>query len=396
MQSRLFASGFRASFLAAGVAATVLVPLWVLIWGFGWSLATNWPPTLWHAHEMLFGFVAAAIAGFLLTAVPSWTGSRGFAGPPVMIVSGIWLTARILIATSAHWPALLVAIVDVGFLVAVGALVAPPLLRANNRNTPLLLVLALLASCNAVNHWAIAHFDAGMARHAILIAIDISLLLVTVIGGRIVPAFTANALRSAAAAGQSGSAPAGQLMLPFMTPAAILSVLAVVLTDLLWPASHAAAIAAGIASVINAVRMLQWRSLATWRQPIVWILHLAYLWLPVGLALKCLASFSGPAISAFWLHALTIGVLATMIMAVMTRASLGHTGRALVVDPSMALAYGLLLMAGLVRVFGLSVLGLPYSFIIVISASCWTAAFALFLAIYAPILWLPRVDGKPG
>ena len=172
--------------------------------------------------------------------------------------------------------------------------------------------------------------------------------------------------------------------------------LAVVIADWLWPDSRAAGVAAGVAAVINAVRMVQWRSLATWRQPIVWILHLAYLWLPVGLALKCLAEFSGLAVAAFWLHSLTMGVLATMIMAVMTRASLGHTGRALVVDPAIAFGYMLLAAAALVRVFGLSALGLPYPFIIVISACCWTAAFALFLAIYAPILWSPRVDGKPG
>src|SRR3569832_2267195 len=113
MHPRIFASGFRAAFLAAALSATILVPLWVLIWGFGWTLATNWPPTMWHAHEMLFGFIAAAIAGFLLTAVPSWTGSRGFGGPPVMIVSAIWLAGRVLIATSADWPAFFVASVVV-------------------------------------------------------------------------------------------------------------------------------------------------------------------------------------------------------------------------------------------------------------------------------------------
>jgi uncharacterized protein involved in response to NO len=128
----------------------------------------------------------------------------------------------------------------------------------------------------------------------------------------------------------------------------------------------------------------------------VWILHLGYAWLPAGLTLKCLALLTGIAISAFWLHALTIGVLATMIMAVMTRASLGHTGRALVVDPAMGLGYLLLLAAGLVRVFGLGVLGLPYPFVIVISACCWTAAFGIFLVIYVPILCSARADGKPG
>jgi hypothetical protein len=112
MRSRLFASGFRPTFLAAAVAAAVLIPLWVLIWGFGWSLSSSWPPTLWHAHEMVFGFIAAAIGGFLLTAVPSWTGQRGFGGPPLVLVVALWLAARILIATSSHWPGPLVAAVD--------------------------------------------------------------------------------------------------------------------------------------------------------------------------------------------------------------------------------------------------------------------------------------------
>ncbi len=389
MQSRLFASGFRPTFLAAGVAATVLVPLWVLMWGFGWSLSTDWPPTLWHAHEMVFGFIAASVAGFLLTAVPSWTGQRGFAGLPLIVLVSLWLAGRILIATSAHWPAAVVAAADVGFLIVLALLVAPPLLRSQNRNTPLLLVLTLLAVCNAVSHWALAHRDAGMAYHAILVAIDITLLLVTVIGGRIVPAFTASALRAS-------GAPVALRAWPWATPATVGGMIAVGLTDLFWLDSAASGAVAGAAAVIQAGRMLQWRSFATLRQPIVWVLHLAYAWLPVGLALKSAALLAGLALSAFWLHALTIGVLAMMIMAVMTRASLGHTGRALAVDPSIAAAYVLLLAAGLVRVFGLSALGLPYPVVIVISACCWTAAFGIFLVVYAPILWSARADGKPG
>jgi uncharacterized protein involved in response to NO len=389
MQSRLFASGFRATFLIAGVAAAVLVPLWVLIWGFGWSLSSTWPPTMWHAHEMVFGFIAASIAGFLLTAVPSWTGGRGFAGPPLIFLVSLWLAARVLIATSAQWPAIAIALVDVAFLVTLAVLVTPPLLRSQNRNTPLLLVLTLLAACNATSHWALAHRDADMAYHAILIAIDITLLLVTVIGGRIVPAFTANALKA------SGAAVALRSW-PWVTPAAVVAMLVVGLADLFWLNSPISGVAAGVAAVIQAVRLLQWRSVATLRQPIVWALHLGYAWLPIGLALKSLALLSGLAIAAFWLHALTIGVLATMIVAVMTRASLGHTGRALVVDPTICVAYLLLPAAALVRVFGLSVFGLPYPFVIVISACCWTAAFGIFLVVYAPILWSARADGKPG
>lgn len=389
MQSRLFASGFRPTFLAAGLAAVVLVPVWVLVWGFGWSLASGWPPTMWHAHEMVFGFVSASIAGFLLTAVPSWTGQRGFAGWPLILLMLLWVAGRVLIATAARWPAMLVGSVDVAFLIALAALVAPPLLRSKNRNTPLLAVLAVLAVSNAVSHWALSHHDAGFAYHAILIGIDITLLLITVIGGRILPAFTANALRSSAI-------PVAVRAWPWTTPTAVILMIGVILTDVVALNSPVSGIVAGMAAVVQAVRMLQWRSLATRRQPIVWILHLAYAWLPAGLALKCIAVLQGAAFSAFWLHALTIGVLATMIMAVMTRASLGHTGRPLVVDPTVAVGYVLLLCAGVVRVFGLGMLGLPYPAVVVISAGFWTAAFGVFLVNYAPILWSARADGKPG
>jgi uncharacterized protein involved in response to NO len=389
MHLRPFASGFRPMFLASGVAAVVLIPIWTLEWGFGQSLQTAWPPTMWHAHEMLFGFVAAAIAGFLLTAVPSWTGQRGFAGTPLVVLSSLWLGARILIATSQHWPAVFVASVDVAFLVTVALLVAPPLLRSKNRNTPLLAVLALLVSCNAAFHWALAHSDSVMAYHCILLGIDIALLLVTVIGGRILPAFTANALR---AAGIESSMRAW----PGVSAAAIVLMAGIAVVDLFWLDSRAAGVLAGAAAVVQGIRMLQWRSMATLRQPIVWVLHLGYAWLPVGLALKCAALLSGVAFSAFWLHALTVGVLATMVLGVMTRAALGHTGRPLAVDPVVALGYLFLLAAGLIRVFGLAVLGLAYPLVIAFSAICWTAAFVIFLFVYAPILLSARADGKPG
>jgi len=389
LRSKLLASGFRPTFLAAGMAAVLLVPTWVLIWAFGWSLPTNWPPTLWHAHEMLFGFVAASIAGFLLTAVPSWTGQRGFAGVPLAVLTLLWLAGRVLIATSAAWPASVVMLTDIAFLVLLGVLVAPPLLRSSNRNTPLLVVLALLTACNAVCHWAVSRRDSGMGLHAVLIAIDISLLLVTIIGGRIVPAFTANALRSA-------GSPVRLLTWPGVGALAIASMVAVCLGDLFWPDTGVAGLLAAVAAAIQALRLLQWRSLATLRSPIVWVLHLGYAWLPIGLALKAVALLWGPASSAFWLHALTVGVLATMVLAVMTRAALGHTGRPLEVEPVVALGYLLLLTAGLLRVFGLGVLGLPYPTVIVSSATCWTLSFGVFLYVYTPILWSARADGKPG
>jgi uncharacterized protein involved in response to NO len=389
MRSNLFAYGFRSSFLLAGIAAMLLVPLWALSFLGGAPLGSSWPPTLWHAHEMLFGFIASAMAGFLLTAVPSWTGQKGFSGRPLIILAGIWLAARVLIASSALWPAVLIAAVDLAFLPALAVLVARPLLRSRNRNTALLAVLGLFWITDLVFQIGLIRKNPPLALHALHVGIDIMLVLVTVIGGRIVPSFTSAALRPLGLPDvvQNNSA---------VTVLAIAGMVTVMLSDVFWPESQLAGVIAAVAAGVQAVRLLQWATWRTLRQPIVWVLHLSYAWLPVGLALKAVALLSGAAFSAFWLHALTIGALATMILAVMTRASLGHTGRALTVDPLTTLAYLLLTGAAVVRVFGLSPLRLHYPVVIIGSALFWTTAFALFVLVYAPILWGPRADGKAG
>lgn len=389
MKSSLFAYGFRPHFLLAGLAGLLLVPLWALSFVVGTPLGSGWPPMLWHGHEMLFGFISSAIAGFLLTAVPSWTGQKGFAGGPLILLTVLWLAARLLIASSTLWPPWLTAAVDLAFLPALAVLIAVPLLRQRNRNTPLLLVLGVLWLTNGVFHLALLRNDPPLATHALIAGIDIVLLLVTIVGGRIVPAFTSSALRP------QGTAEA-------VRSSALLSVLAVaamvlvIIGDALWPDRPIAGLIAALAACIQAARLLQWATIRTLRQPILWVLHLGYAWLPVGLALKAVALLSGSAFAAFWIHALTIGALTTMIMAVMTRASLGHTGRALKVEPLITVAYVLLSVAALMRVFGLSPFRLNYPIVIAWSAFFWTTAFAIFIGVYAPILWQPRVDGKPG
>ena len=389
MQVSLFAYGFRPFFLAVGVSALVLVPWWAGSFAFGIPLASAWPPTLWHAHEMLYGFFSAAIAGFLLTAVPSWTGQRGFAGPPLVLLAALWALGRVLVCSSRLWPLPLVAAVDLAFLPALAGLVAQPLLRAKNRNTPLLLVLGLLWACNVAFYWALAGLDATRAAHALRIGIDLVLVLVTVIGGRIVPAFTSSGLK---ARGDNVPLRAWR----GVTPLAVGLMAAIAAVDVFRPDGAVAGWVALAAALVQAVRLLQWRSLHTLRIPIVWVLHLAYAWLPVGLALKSLAILRGAVYAAFWLHALTIGVLATMILAVMTRATLGHTGRPLAIAPSIAAAYLLLAAAAIVRVFGLLWWPHNYPAVVVVSGLLWTGAFVVFVAVYAPMLWSPRVDGKPG
>ena len=385
----LFRYGFRPFFLAAGLAALLLVPWWAAALAWGVPLGTSWPAALWHGHEMLFGFIVAAVAGFLLTAVPSWTGARGFAGWPLVLLAGLWLTGRIGVSASAGLPLPVVAALDLSFLPALAGFVLVPLVRARNRNSPLLAVLLTLWLTNVAFYWGLTHGDSIFARHALLVGIDIVLLLVTVIGGRIVPAFTSSALKQQGI-GISLRAWRG------MTPLAVGVMVVAVICDLFRPESVAAGAVALAAGVIQAVRLAQWRMLRTLRTPIVWVLHVAYLWLPVGLVLKGLALIFALALAAYYLHALTIGAAALMIMAVMTRASLGHTGRPLVVSGATAYAYGLLAAAAVVRVFGPALLPLAYVKIVVLAAALWAVAFGIYLWGYTPMLIAPRVDGKPG
>ena len=385
----LLSYGFRPFFLAAGIAAVVLVPWWALSLTDGVSLETPWPPALWHGHEMIFGFISAAMAGFLLTAVPSWTGQRGFAGWPLALLAGLWLLGRLVVATSAHWPLLLTAAIDVAFLPALGIMLLPPLLRGGNRNTPMLLVLLALCIANATFYWGLGSANWPLAHGALLAALNVILLLLTIIGGRIVPAFTGSALKQ-----QRG----GRLIRvwPGVNALAVGAMAAVALVDLGFAQTKVAGVFALVAAIVQGIRLAQWGAWRTLRQPIVWVLHVAYAWLPVGLALKALALLSGGAFAAFWLHALTIGAAATMILAVMTRASLGHTGRPLVVSRLTVLAYALLTAAAVVRVLGLDLSHETYATVISLAALLWTAAFALFLWVYAPMLLTARADGKAG
>jgi uncharacterized protein involved in response to NO len=379
----LFTYGFRPFFLAAGLAALLLVPLWAWSIAAAAALPVAWQPSLWHAHEMVFGFVGAAIAGFLLTAVPSWTGRKGFAGWPLVALSVLWLAGRIAALCSALLPPLLVGAVSLAFLPLLAATLAWPLLRERNRNTPLLLVLALLWACQCAFHWAAVHAEYDLARRALIAAIDVVLVLVTVIGGRIVPSFTANALRLR-----------GAKRLPrasqWLTPTAVTLMIAVAAVDALRPASAFAGVLALAAAAVQALRLSQWQGFQTSRMPIVWILHLAYAWIPIGLGLKAWALLGGGAGGANWLHALTVGAVSTMIVAVMSRTSLGHTGRRVEAHRATVLAYGLLSLAAVVRVAGPAVPSLGYVALIVTAAALWSAAFALYLWIYTPILGGPR------
>lgn len=383
-----FAYGFRPFFLVAGLYAVIAIAGWAWIFATGRVPSAALPPFLWHGHEMLFGFIGAAIAGFLLTAVPSWTGTRGFAGAPLVALAILWLAGRVAFAAAGALPPLWLAVCELSFLPLLAFLIGRTLLRTRNRNFPMLIIIAVLWAIDAWFLYAIANGELALASRALRVGIDLVVLLITVIGGRIVPNFTASALRQRGIEATIRSRPPVERV-------TIGSMVLMVLIDLVAPWHWAAWVVAGIAAIAQAVRMSGWRSLRTLSDPIVWVLHAAYAWLPIGLALKAVNLAGGAAWAAHWQHALTIGAAATMILAVTTRASLGHTGRPLVVARSIAVAYLLLLLAALVRVFGPAVMP-DYLVTIEAAALLWIAAFGIYVVVYAPILTRPRVDQRPG
>lgn len=384
-----FAYGFRPLFLLAGWYAVVAIGVWLWLYAGAGGPFAGLPPQLWHGHEMLFGFVAAAIAGFMLTAVPSWTGSRGFAGTPLLLLSLIWLAGRVAMFAGDAIPGWMLAVAELAFLPALAILLLPALLRATNRNTPLLGVLAALWAADAVFVYGLLQGRPALAAAALYSALNVILLLVTVIGGRIVPAFTGNALRRRAECAELAS-------FAWLDRFVIVAMVAVIVVDILVPAGPAAGMVALAAGLGQAARLAGWRGWRTVAEPIVWILHAAYLWLPVGLLLKAAWLLGGAGWAVHWLHALGAGAAGTMILAVMSRASLGHTGRELRVAPLVTAGYLALILAVFVRVFGPAWLPLGYTTTVAIAGGLWLTAFLAYSIVYTPVLLQPRVDGKPG
>jgi len=307
----------------------------------------------------------------------------------LIIVVGLWMLGRVAMSTVGAVPFWLTAAAELSLLPVLLALLAPPIFRNANRNAPLLAVVTVLWLIDGAFLFALQRGDAALAGSTMRLAIDFVLILVTVIGGRIVPAFTANAMRA------RGEAVSTVTRRP-LEFGVIGAMVAIAITDVFAPDSALSGALAAIAALAHAFRLSGWRSFRTRGEPILWVLHVAYAWLPVGLALKACALLGGAAWAVKWQHALTMGVFATMILAVMTRASLGHTARPLVVPRAIALAYLLLTAGTVLRVFGVAVFPAHYLLTVSLSGLAWVLSFGIFVVVYAPILWSPRADGKPG
>lgn len=386
----LFAYGFRPFFLLGACQAAIAVPIWVAIWrgSLGWQPAL--PPALWHGHEMLFGFATAALAGFMLTAVPNWTGGAAIRGWKLMLLVTLWLAGRI--AAFMPWPDLF-AVIDIAFLPALALTLGPGiLLRNGRRNGVLVAILLLLAFLNAGIHfdgwgWTGLSGVSLTGSWSLRVAIAVFVLLIGLIGGRIVPAFTQGGMKMSGVPFQI----TGHRLID---GAAMLSLAAHLVATGLDLAPAALGSTALIAALANALRLWRWQGWRTLTVPLVWILHLGYAWLVVGMLLSGLAALElVPAASG--IHALTAGSFSTMIMAVMSRASLGHTGRQLIASRPTAIAYLVLTAAALLRVVA-PLAGDSEPALIDCAGLLWSLSFLIFIQQYLPILIGPRPDGRPG
>lgn len=379
--SALFALGFRPFYLLAASLAALYVPLWLLI-ALGSPVFTPAIPALfWHAHEMIFGFAVAVIIGFLFTAGRNWTGLATPTGPKLAALAGLWLLGRIALLC---FPPVLAALIDCSFLPLAGLALAQVLIRAGSRrNYFVLVILGVMSLANIAFHVSVQTGGPLNPLPALHVAVAMIATLATVIAGRIVPSFTANALKTV---------PRQALWLDRL---AIWSTAGALLLWACGISGMGIALISLLAALAQGWRCLGWRPGPTWRVPLLWILHLSHAWLIAALLAACSAALGAPGGAAV-LHLLTVGMISGLILGMITRTALGHTGRMLRAGHAETLAYVLLQCAVLTRILPVLIAPAWYRQGLMLAGTAWSLAFLVYLIRYAPILYRPRVDGREG
>ena len=372
--------GFRPLFFLAGLWAALSVPLWIGIWSGAISYPGLGDGTMWHVHEMMFGYVGAALGGFVLTAVPNWTGRPPVRGWLLGALALIWLCGRIAVWWGGTVGAIPTAVADLAYLGVLSVLVGNEIVAGRNwRNLPVFAGLVLMLTANVLFHLSAAGV-ADVGEAGVRLSIAAMSLLLALIGGRIVPNFTHNWF--ARRAGPKIAAPMGRF------DQATLTVTAVALTA--WVGSAPVLLSGTLltlAGALNIVRLARWRGWRTAVEPLVTVLHAAYFWLALGLGLLGASMLADWVMEPLALHVLTLGAMGTMTLAVMTRAVLGHTGRDLHAGGRVVAIYGLATLAVCTRVAFEFV---PAPSLLWATADSWFIAFTLFTAYFAPMLFLPR------
>jgi len=376
----LFYLGFRPFYLLAALSAALSVPWWLIQYRLGLDGSTM-PAMVWHGHEMLFGFAAAVIVGFLFTAARAWTGLPTPTGAALAALAALWVAGRVLLLTGPGW---LSALVDLVFLPAAALGMWMPLQRARNRNRFMVGILVLLTLCNLGFHLAVHGVLQAAPGTFTRAGLYLVLFLVALMAGRVVPSFTRNAVPSARIRAWPMLDRAAMIALAAALPAAGAGVPAPV-----------AGVLALIAATLHALRMWTWDPWCTRSRPILWILHLSYAWIPIGLLLLA-ATHAGLVPELAAVHAFGTGAIGGTIVGMITRTALGHTGRPLHAGAVETAAYVLVHAGALLRVFPMLAVPALYPLALTVSGALWSLAFALYLVRYAPMLTTMRADGKPG
>ena len=380
----LFDLGFRPFYLLAALLATLNVPLWVAQWHGMVPQAANLAGMAWHAHEMVFGFAAAVITGFLFTAARNWTGLPTPTGRSLAALAALWVAGRVAMLAG---PGLLAAIVDGAFLPLVALSLWFPLKRSGNRNLFFVGLLLLFAVANLLFHLSrlgvTSLLPTGPAQGALFLVV----IIVSVMSGRVTPSFTQNAIRSARIRRVKG-----------LDAAAIGALAATLVAQLSGAPAWLLAPLALVAAALPALRLALWDPLSTLRSPILWILHLSYAWIPIGLLLLALSAMNtdiGVA-PALFIHALGAGAVGGTIIGMITRTARGHSGRPLQVGRAETAAYLLVHIGAAIRVFGPLAGPAHYGILLVAAGAAWSTAFLIYLIVYWPMLAWSRREGGAG
>lgn len=377
----LWSLGFRPFYLLASVFSALSVLLWVGQFS-GYLDAAYLRGPVWHAHEMLFGYTLAIIAGFLLTAVRNWTGLPTPSGAPLMALAALWIAGRVLVLTPFSLAA---AAVNAAFPLAIALAIGVPLTRAQNRRNYFFIgLLALMSALTVGLHLTLQGRLDLPPPLALQVGLDVVLFIMAVMGGRVIPMFTNNGVPGTGAERRA-----------WVEKAALGLVLLLIVADALQLPQALLTVILALCALAHAVRLALWRPWRTLGTPLVWILHAAYAWLVVHLALRALSSADLVA-GSFALHALTVGAIGGLTLGMMTRTARGHTGRPLKADGFELTIFVLIQIAAAVRVFGGMASAAWYVPSIQVSGALWAAAFGLYAVRYWPVLTRARVDGRPG
>jgi len=384
---RLFALGFRPFYLLASLFAIGSLVFWLLSFTGVVHAGGYLRGIFWHSHEMVFGLAIAVMSGFLLTAVRNWTGLATPTGLALAAMAVVWLAGRLLIATG---PPMLAAITDAAFVPLLALAIALPIIKSRNqRNYKIVVLLILIALTNVIYHLAsLGPLPAWLAYTSVITAIDLMTILFAVVAGRVIPAFTKNAIPE--------SAPRHQSWLELLSFGSLVLIIVTKLSsDWVFVPPLVTTVIIASAALSHLFRLALWQPQLTRGNPLLWMMPVSYLWLPIALFLRALAGYSIVG-QGVWIHALTMGAISGLMLAMMMRSSLGHTGRPLVASGVDVAAFLTLQLAALIRVSAGLFAAESYGPVVVLSGAVWALAFAVFLTRYAPMLVSPRVDGRPG